>query len=242
MIVEPDDAPPEADRVRVLGRALLPERRGHRAVGLHRRELLDREVPGLERRGEFSVECLERLAQLVRRGLTRHRDRTDVIERVVVDADALPEARFHETLLKARRRLVEHVGIDIGRERRGLIRTRAGAVPLDLDGDRIHGLFDDHTTTFAQWLDRRDRRALERVLTARPVAERALGRREDPFRVDVAGHDERRVVGDVIKVADRAHLLRRHTRDHRAIAYRILAAPERTPELAPDPLVEPKVG
>ena len=57
--------------------------------------------------------------------------------------------------------------------------------------------------------DRRDRVRDERVRRPRPVAEELLRQREHTRCIDVAGHDQRGVVWDVVAVLDLAHLLGR---------------------------------
>ena len=81
--------------------------------------------------------------QLLRRRFALDGDRTDVVERVVVHADRLEESAVDEPPLKARARLIEHVGEHVGRVRRRRILPCARALPLQHHDDRSNRLLDD---------------------------------------------------------------------------------------------------
>src|SRR4030095_5792807 len=90
VVLEIRDAPPEPDGLTEARRALTSECRAYGALRLHCLALLLGDVSRFRKTLNFGVERRECILQLVRRRLPANGDRSDVIERVVVHADLLP--------------------------------------------------------------------------------------------------------------------------------------------------------
>ena len=157
-VVEPRHGPPKSELVREARRALETEHRSRRCgccfVGF---ELVGREVARVVELLDFVAQRGERFLQLLRRRFALDGDRTDVIERVVVDADRVKQSAVDEPALKARARLIQHVGEDVGRVRRRGILLRARPLPLKHHDDGADRLLDDHRGVVRERRNRRNR-------------------------------------------------------------------------------------
>src|SRR4051812_14369664 len=101
-----------------------------------------------------------------------------MIERVVVDADLLEQAAVDESPLKARTRLIQHVGKNVGGISRGWILRGAGSLPLQHHDHAADWLLYDNGGVFRERRNRGYRVSLERFGTALPIAEHGLRERE----------------------------------------------------------------
>src|SRR5688572_737950 len=96
VVLQAGDAPPEAECVREAGRALAVERRGNGAHRLRGGDLFRIEVRGGGELRYLRMERRERLPEALRGSLAADRDWAGVVERVIVDDDAVPQAAVHE--------------------------------------------------------------------------------------------------------------------------------------------------
>src|SRR5688572_3428107 len=97
---------------------------------LHRFELTSIEVAGIIELCDFGFESSQSLSQILRRCLAADRYWTDVVERVVVDSETLPQAAVDETFLKTGARVVEHIRENVGCVGRPGIFSYAWTLPL----------------------------------------------------------------------------------------------------------------
>src|ERR1700730_4583444 len=116
---------------------------------------------------------------MFRRRLSTDGNGSGVIESVVVDANRLPEPAVDKPLLELRSWVVHHVRKHICRVRRFGVLSNARTLPLDLNSHRADRRFDQHSLTFLERRNRRNRISDERVGAATPLSKLALGESKD---------------------------------------------------------------
>src|SRR6185312_14151200 len=171
---------------------------------------------------DLRIQSRECRAQFLRRRLATYRDWPCVIQRVIVDGHPLPQSAVHQTLLKARPRIVEKIREHIRRVRRFGILADTRSLPLQQHGHGVDRSLRYDGIARREWWNVGNGIGDERIRAACPSTKLARCYREDAVRVHVSGDYQYRVVRDVVLVLDEPHLLRRGRRHNLTIAYHIL--------------------
>src|SRR6266704_286230 len=135
-----------------------------------------------------------------------------------------------EPLLKTGRGVVEQVEQGIGRVGRPGILPDARSLQRDADRDVPDIQGQHHHAIRRARGDGGDWPIRERVGSPLPVSELFSSLFEHPLTHDVAGHDERRVVGDVVAAVCRLQVIEGDAGEGHAVAACVLAAPRTSPQ------------